>query len=194
MDFWGTSPIGGTRTHEPRPSAGGAERSSAPDEYLAQVELDAKNNDIDVPWAISVDWQMQRSMYQLTLPSAGWWIRIDCKETLSAFQRLTPAVSGMTEDLQFLTAGSITGESRDLTTILAQTAREQVLDDGSEPLGISFESKTLFGRCWAYWDRGVDLGLAPGSNDLQQISSENVGPDADFSYVADHYGLPRLGR
>lgn len=164
------------------------------DEYMAQVVLDAKNNGVDVPWAISVDWQFQRSIYEISLPSDGWWIKIDHKDTLSAFQHLTPPVKGMTAALQFLTAGSITGNNRALTTILSQTAREQVLDNGYEPLGISFESKTLFGRCWAFWDRRVDSGLAPGSNDLQQRFSENVGPDPDFNFIADHYELPRLGR
>lgn len=163
------------------------------DDYIEQVLVDAKRNGIDAPWAISVDWQMQRSIYELSLPSVGWWVRIDHFDTLAALQSMTPTVTGLTQNLQLLTAGSITGEDRALTTVLAETVRQQVLDDGSEPLGISFASKTLFGRCWAFWDRRVDLGLSPGSNDLQQISSENVGPDSEFNFIADHYDLPRLG-
>lgn len=166
----------------------------AVDAYMDQVVLDAKENGVAVPWAISVDWQMKRSIYELSLPRSGWWVQIDHVDTLAALQSMAPTVSGLTQDLQLLTAGSITGENRALTTLLAQTARDQVLDDGSEPLGISFGSKTLFGRCWAYWDRRTDSGLPPGHNSLQQLASGNVGPDPDFDFVADHYDLPRLGR
>lgn len=163
------------------------------DDYIAQVKAEAEENGIDVPWSITVDWQMGRSVYRVRLPRAGWWVKVDDLDTLSALQRLAPTVPGLTESLQVLTATSIYGEDRDLTTLLAQVIRMQVLDDGSEPLGISYASKTLFGRCWAYWDRRSDDGLGPGANDLHQLASENVGPDPDFAFVADHYSLPVLG-
>lgn len=164
------------------------------DHYIAQVLEDARINGVDVPWAVSVDWQMDRSIYEIQMPRSGWWVKMDHPDTLSALERLTPTVPGMTEVLQVLTAGSISGENRVVTTLLAEIIRQQVLDDGSESLGISFHSKTLFGRCWAYWDRRFDAGLPPGANDLHQLASLNVGPDLDFSYVADHYDLPLRGR
>jgi hypothetical protein len=164
------------------------------DDYIKQVLLDAKTNGVDVPWAVSVDWQMDRSIYRIQMPAQGWWVQMDHPDTLAALERLAPTVSGMTEVLQVLTAGSISGENRAVTTLLAEVIRQQVLDDGSEALGISFASKTLFGRCWAYWDRRFDDGLPPGANDLRQLASENVGPDPDFVYVAAHYDLPLLSR
>lgn len=164
------------------------------DEYIAKVLEDAKANGVDAPWAIPADWQVNRSVHKLSLPSEGWWVVMDHHDTLAALQRMTPTIRGMTVGLKLLTAGSITGENRALTTLLAQTVRDQTLEDGSEPLGISFKSKTLFGRCWAFWDRRADPGLPPGPNDLKQKTSENVGPDPAFHYVADHYELPRLGR
>lgn len=163
------------------------------EDYIEQVLADAKANGIDVPWAVSVDWQMERSIYHIRMPSSGWWVRMDHPDTLRALQNLAPTVAGMTQSLQVLTAGSISGEDRAITTILAEVARQQVLDDGSEALGISFASKTLFGRCWAFWDRRIDAGLPPASNDLHQLSSHNVGPDPDFEFVAKHYRLPLLG-
>lgn len=105
---------------------------------------------------------------------------------------LNSTIRGSAGRLQILTAGSITGEDRDLTTLIAHIIRNQVLDDGSEPLGINYSSKTLQGRCWAYWDRRTDLKLAPGSNDLLQLSSENVGPDSSFIESAAFYDLPIL--
>lgn len=162
------------------------------DEYISSVEEQAQANGVDVPWAISVDWQMARSIYEIQLPRKGWWVLIDDATTLNALQHLAPTAQGVTEQLQMLTAGSIMGESRDLTTLLAQAIRAQTLDDGSEPLGISYPSKTLHGRSWAYWDRRLDQDLSPGRDDLIQLSSENVGPDPDFHWVAEHYGLPIL--
>ncbi|NSX36545.1 hypothetical protein HTS88_08990 [Pseudarthrobacter oxydans] len=164
------------------------------DAYIAQVLEDARTNGVDAPWSVSVDWQMDRSIYEIQMPHSGWWARMDHPDTLNALEKLAPTVPGMTEVLQVLTAGSTSSEDRAVTTILAEIIRQQVLDDGSEPLGISFPSKTLFGRCWAYWDRRFDAGLPSGSNDLHQLSSQNVGPDPEFTYVTDYYELPLLGR
>lgn len=163
------------------------------DEYIESVLEQARTNGVDVPWAISVDWQMERSIYEIRLPREGWWVQIDHPETLKALQSLAPTTKGMTERLQVLTSGSIEGEDRDLTTLIAHIIRELKLEDGSEPLGINYQSKTLQGRCWAYWDRRADLGLSPSRNDLVQLTSENVGPDPDFKKIADHYDLPILG-
>jgi hypothetical protein len=162
------------------------------EEYIEQVISDARANGVDVPWAVSVDWQMERSIYQIRLPCNGWWVHIDHADTLAALESLAPAAPGLAARLQLLTAGDISGEDRALTTLLAHLIREQSLDDGSQPLGIAYASKTLMGRCWAYWDRRTDLGLPPGGDDLHQLASENVGPDAEFASVAAHYGLPLL--
>jgi hypothetical protein len=163
------------------------------DEYIAQVLSEAQANGVDVPWAISVDWQMDRSIYEIRLPREGWWVQMDHAETLAALEDLVPKSIGMTERLQLLTSGAVASEDRDLTTLLAHVLRGQRLDDGSEPLGISYVSKTLKGRCWAYWDRRTDESLSPGRNDLLQLTSENVGPDPEFVKIANFYKLPILG-
>lgn len=46
-----------------------------------------------------------------------------------------------------LTGGVIQGEERSITTLIAQYLRDCLLDDGTEPLGITFQSKTVYGRC-----------------------------------------------
>lgn len=163
------------------------------DEYIAKVIEEAKANGVDVPWSIAVDWQFDRSIYEIRLPGSGWWVQIDHASTLSALERMAPKVPGLAEQQLLLTAGHINGEDRDLTTLLAHTIRNSMLEDGSEPLGISFASKSLMGRCWAFWDRRTDEGLSPGRNDLLQLTAENVGPDQEFKAVAEHYQLPILG-
>lgn len=46
-----------------------------------------------------------------------------------------------------------------MSTRIAAWIRNQVLEDGSRPLGIEFGSKHGGGRCWAYWMRRSDDGL-----------------------------------
>ncbi|WP_284974354.1 RES domain-containing protein [Arthrobacter sp. efr-133-TYG-104] len=162
-------------------------------DYISQVAAEAESNGVDVPWAISVDWQMERSVYEIQLPRNGWWVQIDHAETLLALEGLAPKTPGLTDRLHLLTSDAVEGEDRDLTTLLAHVLRGVSLDDGSRPLGISYRSKTLKGRCWAYWDRRSDEGLPPVSNDLLQVSSKNVGPDPEFVRVARFYKLPILG-
>ena len=144
------------------------------DEYIAQVIADARANGVDVPWSITVDWQMDRSLYEVQLPGDGWWVKIDHVDTITALENLAPTVPGMTEQVKLLTSGAIESENRDLTTLLAQVIREQQLFDGSEPLGIYYQSKTLMGRCWAYWDRRADAGLAPSGNDLVHVGTSII--------------------
>ena len=163
------------------------------EEYIASVQGQAEANEVDVPWAISVDWQMDRSVYEIRLPYKGWWVQIDDPDTLLTLQDKAPTVQGITERLQLLTSGSLGGEDRDLTTLLAHTIRGVTLHDGSEPIGISYPSKTLMGRCWAYWDRRADQGLSPGRDGLLQLTSQNVGPDPEFRRIANKYNLPILG-
>lgn len=158
--------------------------------YIEQILEDASNNGIDPPWGISVDWQMARSVYEIRLPLSGWWVQIDHPDTLAALETHLPAMAGHLEEVKVLTAGNITGEDRDLTTLIAHTIRQTVLDDGSEPLGISYQSKTLHGRCWAYWDRRADANLPADANRLLQLTSENVGPDPEFERIAKLYRLP----
>lgn len=162
------------------------------DEYIQSIKDEALINGVNLPWAISVDWQMERSVYEIKLPRHGWWVQIDHANTLRALETLIPSLNGMSERINFLTSGSITNEDRDMTTLIAHTLRELTLDDGSELLGISYPSKTLQGRCWAFWDRRTDLGLPPGHNDLIQLVSENVGPDTNFIEIANFYDLPIL--
>src|SRR6478609_11501374 len=67
------------------------------EDYITSIRAQAEENGIDVPWAISVDWQMDRSIYEIRLPPQGWWVQIDDPATLRALERLTPTTAGMTE-------------------------------------------------------------------------------------------------
>lgn len=138
-------------------------------------------------------WQLERSVYEIRLPRQGWWVQIDHSDTLHTLEVLASATAGAMGEVTMLTATEVTGSNRDLTTLLAHVIRQQTLDAGHEPLGIVYQSRTLAGTCWAYWDRRADEGLPPGRNDLLQLTSENVGPDRAFAGTAEHYRLPSLG-
>lgn len=139
------------------------------DKYIESVIAEAEANGVCVPWTISVDWQMDRSIYEDPLAPAGL--------VGSYRSRGHPQSPGR----------PCFDNGR------AHVIRRQTLDDGSEPLGIVFQSRTLTGDCWAYWDRRADEGLPPGSNDLMQMASENVGPDPVFATTAEFYRLPVMG-
>lgn len=160
------------------------------DEWIQLVTDEAAAAGRDAPWAISCDWQMARSIYQAAMPIEGWWVGIDHPATLAALTRQMPTRL-RDLDVPYLSAGHIEGDDRAVTTLLAQHIRDLVLDDGSRPLGVSFESKTLHGRCWAFWDRRTDDGLSPSVNDPSLRASTNVDIPA-MRAIAAEYLLPVL--
>lgn len=185
--------LNGFRQERARIAEAAASIGMGVEEYIETVTAEAEANGVSLPWTISADWQMDRSIYEIRLPRQGWWVRIDDAETLRSLEHLASTAPGAPGEVTMLTATEVTGPDRDLTTLLAHIIRQQALDDGSEPLGIVFQSRTLTGDCWAYWDRRADAGLPPGNNDLVQVASENVGPDPDFVATAEFYRLPVLG-
>ncbi len=157
------------------------------DEWMQMVTDEAHALGLDAPWAVSCDWQMAYLFYQVAMPIEGWWVGIDHPASLAALGRQMPsALAGL--DVPFLSAGDIEGTDRALTTLIAEHVRGLGLDDGSRPLGISFESKTLHGRCWAFWDRRADDGLSPSANDPSLAATTNVDTPA-FRAIASEYGL-----
>lgn len=122
-------------------------------EYRRELTRDYHDRGLAAPGEIDVDWQMANSLYRVDLPAGGWWVLIDDPATLNALSEVTHGTFSQ------LTLANISGDDRALTTQLAQLIRESTLDDGSIPLGISFPSKTAYGRCWAWWNRRVDDNL-----------------------------------
>ena len=160
------------------------------EQYVDAIIAESVANGIASPWAISSDWQMARSIYHVRMPLDGWWVQIDHPQTLTAI------TNGM-HDLEFgttrtdLTSSDLESDNRELTTMIAEYIRNLTLDTGHEPLGINFRSKSLYGRCWAWWDRRGDQGLSPGRDDPGLLRSFNVDTPA-FRSVAADYGLPVL--
>lgn len=160
------------------------------DDYIAAVLEEAECRDVDRPWAISGDWQFTRSIHRVSMPRTGWWVAIDQPATQNT---LTQALALDLTALGYLQVhtGVVTSDDRAVTTQVAEYVRNVLLDNGSLPPGISFRSKTAYGRCWAFWDRRADDGLTPGDNDPALDGSTNIDTDA-FRQVATALRLPIL--
>ncbi|MBE7700055.1 RES domain-containing protein [Oerskovia sp. Sa1BUA8] len=161
------------------------------DEFIRDVTSDAVAGDRDTPWAVGGDWQRGRSLLYIRLPLEGWWVQIDHPATLNALHDALAAELAAA-GVPLLTLSAATGENRAATTLLAQCVRDLVLDDGSLPLGISFPSKTAYGRCLAWWNRREDDDLMPSDTGPRMAGeSDNVDTPA-FRKVCEEWGLPIL--
>ncbi|MEC5182561.1 hypothetical protein [Arthrobacter sp. CG_A4] len=87
-----------------------------------------------------------------------------------------------------LTLGVLHGESRAATTMIATWIRDQVLDDGSLPLGIRFKSKNGGGDCWAYWLRRRDDGLDGDDMTFDSGAAIHAHNPAPLT-VAERFGI-----
>lgn len=160
------------------------------EEYVDLTNIQADENGVDRPWAISGKWQVDRCLHKVAMPSEGWWVRADHYATIN--QVATDLAGPLREmGVDLLTLGDLGGEVRAVTTLIAELVRNQNLFDGSRPLGIEFPSKTGYGNCWAWWDRRADDGLTPGPNDPKTLDDLNVDVPS-FRRIAEDWGLEIL--
>jgi hypothetical protein len=160
------------------------------EEYVETVRQHAVDNGRDVPWAVGARWQMDRCVHSVSMPEQGWWVRVDHRATLDRVgMDLAPHLKDL--GVALLTLSNVMGESRAVTTLIAQHIRDQDLFDGSRPLGIEFTSKTGYGTCWAWWYRRADDGLAPGADDPKTVTNTNVDVPA-FRKVAAAWDIEVL--
>jgi hypothetical protein len=121
-------------------------------------------------------------LYPVRVPeAAGWWI--DAQQTLDALSLSVGSGLAPLAGRHDVDKGVLFSPDREVTTRLAEWMREQILDDGSEPLGIRFQSRVADGTCWAMWMRRADAGLgcdpveaepgveiAPGDPVMKQVT------------------------
>jgi len=158
------------------------------EEYVGAVLGQSAENNVDQPWAISGRWQFARSIYHVGMPTDGWWVQIDHADTLQAIQRALHTTAGLPGDLW---SADLENGNRAVTTVIAEHIRSLELDDGKRPLGIWYQSRTLIGRCYAWWDRRRDDSLGLGGNDPHLEHSTNVDTPA-LREVAGRFDLPVL--
>lgn len=128
-----------------------------------EVEEQWHANGHMAPGWIPANWRDGRLLFELTFGS-GQWVDIAHADTLHA---LNGALSSLLYEVdvdETLTLSEVTSGRREVTTVLAAWIKDQVLDDGSYPMGIRFPSKhgavgAGAGFCWAFWLRRTDIGL-----------------------------------
>lgn len=156
-----------------------------PYQVMRDIDEDWKRLGHMQPGHLPAAWRDGHLVYQLRIPgTAGWWVDVHAQQTLDALSL------ALGSDLKRMTGqddidkGVVFGNNREVTTRLATWIRGQVLDDGTEPLGIRFSSRVADGLCWALWMRRADAGrdddpvhaqpgaeIAPNDPTMQQVTA-----------------------
>lgn len=154
----------------------------------AEVRDDWERSGKMAPGWIPTDWREGRLLYDLHIEQPGEWIDLTAAESLAAINRSLGEELGDLYGESFLTLSTLTGDNREVTTLIAAWLREQVLDSGEYALGVKFHSKHGGGLCWAYWMRRSDDGLGPEK--LTVLTAAEIEPtDADYRRVLEMFDI-----
>ncbi|MBX9244662.1 RES domain-containing protein [Actinotalea ferrariae] len=160
-----------------------------PEEYLAAVDQEQAPLGCMPRGQFPAGWRHDRALYRVRLPRGGWWIDVEHGDSLTALDS-APGLSqvGFTEPL---TRAHVLGDERRITVALAEHMRSLRLFDGSEALGVTWNSKLGYGKNWAFWMRRLDDGLEPAADDPALVGhgAEIDAHDPDLTYVADRFGI-----
>lgn len=143
---------------------------------LVRDEWTAHSNMI--PGWLPRAWRESRLLYTVQVAEPIRWIDLTAADTIAALNRHLGEVLERECAVDEVTLGTVTGQDRSATTMIADWIREQVLDDGSYAAGVQFHSKYGSGLCWAYWLRRRDdqLGL-DALTVLEELPIELNDPD-----------------
>lgn len=120
------------------------------------------------PGHLPAAWRDGRLLYTISVPAdAGWWIDAHAQETLDTLTLALGSQLNPWTGRHDVDRGVMFSYDREVTTRFAEWMRDQILDDGSEPLGLRFDSRVANGNCWALWMRRADaqLGSDPAMAD-----------------------------
>jgi len=140
---------------------------------------------------ITQGWRDIRTHYELKITSGGWFVDV---LTGTSIQTLNHVFVPAGETVGRMTATDLTGEQRQLTTSVAEWVRNQVLDDGSLPVGIKYQSKHGYDiPAYAIWLRALDDGKSLRSERIRMVTASAVKKDdPDLREVAGWYDLKVL--
>jgi len=160
-----------------------------PEQTMRDIDEDWTRLGHMQPGHLPAAWRDGHLLYTVNVPAdAGWWIDAHATATLDALtlalgSQLTPWTGRHDVD-----RGVMFTHNRDITTRIAEWAREQILDDGSERLGIRFDSRVANGSCWAPWMRRADAKL--GSDPVKTDHGTPIKPnDPIMKHVTKAYGI-----
>ncbi|WP_051298874.1 RES domain-containing protein [Arthrobacter castelli] len=162
------------------------------DVIRSEVEQQWHANGHMAPGWIPANWRDGRLLYSLQFDS-GPWIDIAHAYTISALNTALGSLLYEVDIVETLTLAEITSGRREITTLLASWAREQVLDDGSYPMGIRFPSKhgavgDGHGWCFAFWMRRADVGLEDDPVTASPGQTIDSGHPA-YAFALEQHGI-----
>ena len=132
--------------------------------------------------AIPAAWRNDRTIYQVLLPTQGWWVDIEHPDSIAAIEeKLEQQLAA--EKINHLTTAVLRSDNRIVTTMIAQAVRDLELDDGTRSHGIHFGSKHGGAWCRAVWLGDEYQGLVATSGEPILLS------DDDLKLVADRFRI-----
>ncbi|MET3920049.1 hypothetical protein [Arthrobacter sp. UYEF20] len=159
-------------------------RKEVEDEWHANGHL--------IPGWIPANWRDGRRVYTMRFAS-GAWVDIAHSESIAALNDALNSLLYEADIPESLTLAEVTSGRREVTTLLASWIRDQILDDGSYPMGIRFPSKygavgQGHGYCWAFWLRRADVGL---NDDLvaADAGTEILQNDPAYNFALRRHGI-----
>jgi hypothetical protein len=178
-----------TSEHQARIEKLAALFNETPEEVMRDLNEDWRRLGHMQPGHLPAGWRDGHLMYRVRVPeTAGWWIDVHAQETLDALSISIGSELSPLTGRHDIDKGIIFSPNREVTTRLAAWMRDQLLDDGTEPLGIRFESRVANGICWAMWMRRADAGL--GSDPVQAEPGVEIAPDdPTLQQVTEAYGI-----
>lgn len=153
-----------------------------------QVNDDWAANNNMVPGWLPRTWRDSRLLYVLQVEEPVRWVDLTAAETIAALNIHLGAELERSSGVQEITLGTVAGDNRQATTLIAEWIREQVLDDGSYAAGVQAHSKYGGGLCWAYWLRRRDDGLGDDAVSVVDESAIEI-TDPDLQRVLTRYGI-----
>lgn len=159
------------------------------EQVMRDIDEDWKRLGHMQPGHLPASWRDGHLLYRIQVPeTAGWWIDAHAPETLDALSLAVGSELAPFTGQHDVDKGVMFTHDREVTTRLAERMREQILDDGTEPLGIRFVSRVASGTCWALWMRRADAKL--GSDPVKAHHGVEIeSGDPMMKRVTDAYGI-----
>jgi hypothetical protein len=157
-------------------------------DLVAAVEREWHERGHLPPGHIGKGWRTERAMYEIVLPTTGWWC---CWSILtrSPPRKQQWKINSRRVGVGELDVAVLRGANRDATVLLASWASIALLDDGGTAHGIRFDSRHATGVAWAYWMREPDAGPT-----LEVVRAKTTidETDEDLARVAARHGCHDL--
>lgn len=123
-------------------------------ETVAAIAEEWDEEDFRGVGALPPAWLSARRMDSVRVIPDGWLVDVQHPDSIAALESAKDGATARflaNQGIPSLTVSVLTSENRIVTTMLAEIMRDAVLDDGSTPRGVHFESKHGGAWCRAIW-------------------------------------------